>query len=61
MLSYPSPLVARPAPSVAPPTQQQFLISPITGERVPADKLEEHMKHGQKHIYMCTLYSIVMH
>ena len=26
--------------------QQQFLISPITGERVPADKLEDHMKHG---------------
>ncbi|XP_003743509.1 splicing factor 3A subunit 1 [Galendromus occidentalis] len=26
--------------------QQKFLISPITGERVPADKMEEHMRIG---------------
>lgn len=28
------------------PGGQQFLVSPITGEKVPADKLQEHMRHG---------------
>ncbi|XP_019853715.1 PREDICTED: splicing factor 3A subunit 1-like [Amphimedon queenslandica] len=27
-------------------TSQQLLVSPITGEKVPADKLEEHMRHA---------------
>ena len=43
-------------PPVSAPGSQQYLISPITGERVPSDKLEEHMKHGEiityKHTYM---------
>lgn len=38
----------------APQTQQggqaesaQFLISPITGEKIPAEKMEEHMRYGE--------------
>ncbi|XP_035224925.1 splicing factor 3A subunit 1-like isoform X2 [Stegodyphus dumicola] len=28
------------------PVSEQFLISPITGERIPADKMQEHMRIG---------------
>lgn len=28
------------------PTSEQFLISPITGEKIPADKMQEHMRIG---------------
>lgn len=28
------------------PTSQEFLISPITGERIPADQVQEHMRIG---------------
>ena len=62
-------LIARsiaPSSAAGTPSQQQFLISPITGERVPSDKLEEHMKHGKKkkekekrqHMYCVCMYSI---
>ena len=36
-----------PAPPPQAPPSQQFLISPITGEKIPADKIEEHMRYGQ--------------
>lgn len=61
--------------SVAPPTQvappRQFLVSPITGEKIPADKIEEHMRFGMcvcgllgVHVCACTclygsVYSLV--
>lgn len=43
------------APPTQPAQQQQrqqapsvnYLISPITGEKIPADKMEEHMRYGQ--------------
>lgn len=28
------------------PTSEQYLISPITGEKIPADKMQEHMRIG---------------
>ncbi len=28
-------------------TQDQFLISPITGEKIPAAKMQEHMRYGE--------------
>ncbi|XP_055948253.1 splicing factor 3A subunit 1-like [Argiope bruennichi] len=37
-----NPKVVKPAP----PVTEQFLISPITGERIPADKMQEHMRIG---------------
>ena len=37
-------------PQVPPPSQQtapsQYLISPITGEKIPVDKIHEHMRYG---------------
>lgn len=30
----------------AKPSSEQFLISPITGEKIPADKMQEHMRIG---------------
>ena len=46
-----NPKVARPP---APPTQppQQFLISPITGEKIPAEKMQEHMRYGELHVHI---------
>lgn len=41
-----NPKVARPAVSQAQPSKQ-FLISPITGEKIPADKMQEHMRYGE--------------
>ena len=36
-----------PKPAAAAPTaKEQFLISPITGERIPASKMTEHMRYG---------------
>lgn len=29
------------------PAPDQFLISPITGEKIPADKIQEHMRIGK--------------
>lgn len=37
-----NPKVTRPAQ----PATEQFLISPITGEKIPADKMQEHMRIG---------------
>jgi len=28
--------------------QDQFLISPITGEKIPAEKMQQHMRYGQE-------------
>ena len=36
-------IVTRPAQ----PATEQFLISPITGEKIPADKMQEHMRIGK--------------
>ena len=47
-----NPKVARPP---APPSQppQHFLISPITGEKIPAEKMQEHMRYGElQELYM---------
>lgn len=30
----------------------QFLISPITGEKIPAEKLQEHMRYGQLALFI---------
>lgn len=35
---------SKPQPSVA--TQDEYLISPITGEKIPASKMQEHMRIG---------------
>lgn len=35
---------SKPQPSVAP--QDEYLISPITGEKIPASKMQEHMRIG---------------
>ena len=42
------PKAAAPAmvPGGAPGTDEQMLISPLTGERVPASKMAEHMRIG---------------
>ena len=32
--------------ATAAPAKEQFLISPITGERVPASKMADHMRYG---------------
>lgn len=34
------------APTAAPKTAEAWVISPITGEKIPADKLQEHMRYG---------------
>ena len=39
-----------PKAAQATPTQtgsSQYLISPITGEKIPAEKMEEHMRYGR--------------
>uniref|UniRef100_S4RRN5 Splicing factor 3a, subunit 1 n=1 Tax=Petromyzon marinus TaxID=7757 RepID=S4RRN5_PETMA len=33
-------------PTAPAPTQDEFLVSPITGERIPASKMQEHMRIG---------------
>ena len=39
--------ISAPKPAAAAPTaKEQFLISPITGERIPASKMTEHMRYG---------------
>ena len=40
------------APKVRPhapkgPTTDEYMVSPITGERIRADKFEEHMRYGE--------------
>ena len=36
-----------PKPAAAAPTaKEQFLISPITDEHIPASKMTEHMRYG---------------
>ena len=40
-----NPKTTGPPPSQAAPPQQ-FLVSPITGEKIPANKIEEHMRYG---------------
>lgn len=35
---------SKPAPPIAP--QDEYLISPITGEKIPASKMQEHMRIG---------------
>ena len=38
------------APKKAVPVaSDQFLISPITGEKIPVDKIQEHMRIGEKY------------
>ena len=32
--------------ATAQPVKEQFLISPITGEHVPASKMADHMRYG---------------
>lgn len=32
--------------TTAPAAKEQFLISPITGERIPVSKMAEHMRYG---------------
>ena len=32
--------------ATAPAAKEQFLISPITGERIPASKMSDHMRYG---------------
>ncbi len=32
------------------PTEGQFLISPITGEKIPAHKMQEHMRYSERPI-----------
>ena len=41
-LFLPAPKVVQQAPA-----PDQFLISPITGEKIPADKIQEHMRIGE--------------
>ena len=38
--------------ATAQPAEEQFLISPITGECVPASKMADHMRYG-----MCDIIS----
>lgn len=35
-------------PVQAAPAPDQYLISPITGEKIPAEKVQEHMRIGKK-------------
>ncbi len=46
-----NPKMSRPPVPQAPPTQQ-FLISPITGEKIPADKMQEHMRYGETLVWV---------
>ena len=39
-------LTAKPAPP-AEPSPDQYMISPITGEKIPAHKVPEHMRIGE--------------
>ena len=54
-----NPKVARPPVPQAPPSQQ-FLISPITGEKIPAEKMQEHMRYGQLQPRTC-IFEIIIH
>ena len=38
------PSAAKPT-ATAQPAKEQFLISPITGERIPASKMADHMRY----------------
>lgn len=40
-----NPKSSAPHTPAVPP--KQFLVSPITGEKIPADKVEEHMRFGK--------------
>jgi hypothetical protein len=35
------------APKQVTTSQDQFLVSPITGEKIPADKVQEHVRIGE--------------
>jgi len=48
------PKQARPAP---PPETDQYLISPLTQEKIPAHKLQEHMKISMCFITVCHHHS----
>ena len=54
------------------PTEGQFLISPITGEKIPAHKMQEHMRYSERPIsvyriagifrgYKCLRFSLIKH
>lgn len=44
-----------------PSGQEQFLISPITGEKIPAEKMQKHMQYGT-YIHMCAwLVSVALY
>ena len=49
--SAPKPAAAAPVPTA----KEQFLISPITGERIPASKITEHMRYGMWSYYISSL------
>ena len=44
-LCFVFPSAAKPTATVQ-PAKEQFLISPITGERIPASKMADHMRYG---------------
>ena len=47
MYAYLLSCTSAPKPAATAPTaKEQFLISPITGERIPVSKMTEHMRYG---------------
>ena len=41
------PFVARAVPTTEASNPDQFMVSPITGEKIPAHKVQEHMRIGK--------------
>ena len=42
-----NPKAAQAQAKTAPAGSEQYLVSPITGEKIPASKMEEHMRYGK--------------
>lgn len=42
------------------PASEQFLVSPITGEKIPVDKVQQHMKIGKYYNYLMFGYPAVV-
>ena len=43
------------ASKTVPASDDNFLVSPITGEKIPADKMQEHMRIGKCALIVCLL------
>ena len=47
-----NPKVSQTTPTSQPAPPTQYLVSPITGEKISADKMQDHMRYGASENYM---------